>query len=208
MFRVWLTLLTTLSRKQNNFLHELTGNMVAGLVAPLYPQIKHDGHRECIGQWLIHIYTDKNWKKARDATNLKIGTLMDACLGDPCFWTLHVALAVITKKVWKKSRPLFETKILEAMEADKSPIVEAKDGDTMETGDGADKVAEGPGADIAKNDEPAPYGLDTIATALLAVEDKSEVEEEAAETPSALTYTLCIRTVKNPWYSQPIGTFK
>ena len=209
MFRVWDTLLWRLSCKQVNFLHELTGLMAERLVFEFWPQIKNDGDREGVGQWLLYIYADSRWSKARNAAHLHIQVLMAACLTNPCFWTLHVALAVITQKAWKKYRPLFEQKILDAMEADKGPKAEVGGGDAMDTGGGNEnEVAEESGAAMVGNDQPAAYGLETVASALLDVEEDGKEQERAAEAPSALTYTLCLRTMKNPWYTAPIGTFK
>ncbi|MCJ1401014.1 Cytoplasmic glyoxalase II [Xylographa trunciseda] len=205
-FRVWDTLLGALSRKQQNFLHTLTATMISRLVQPDLPQIKSDGYREGVGQWLLYIYTDDCWQKSRDVAHLKIQTLMVPCLADPCFWTLRLALAVITKDVWKKHRPLYEKMILEAMEADKGSNVGVGDEDAMDMADGNDnEAAEGLGATVVENDEPAAYGLDTVATALLEVEDDGKEEEEAVGAPPALTYTLCLRTMNNSWYTAPVG---
>ncbi|MCJ1386549.1 rRNA-processing protein las1 [Xylographa soralifera] len=209
MFRVWDNLLWTLSSKQVNFLHELTAMMTERLVFELWPQIKNDGDREGVGQWLLYIYTDKRWVKARDAAHLKVPVLMAACLTNPCFWTLHVALAVITQKVWRKYRPLFEKQILDAMEADKGSKAEVGDADAMDTTDGNDnELAEGLKTAVADNKESYTYGLDTVAAALLDVEEDGKEQAGAAEAPSALTYTLCLRTMKNLWYTAPVGTFK
>ena len=209
MFRVWNVLLWALSEKQSNFLQELTGAMALRLVLPYFPQIKNDGYREGLGQWLVNIFTDGRWRKTRDAAGLKIIVLMDTCLANPCFWTLHVALAVITKKAWRRYRPLFEKKILDAMEADKGSNAEAEGGEAIDTADGNDnEVAEGSGGAAVGNDEPATYVLDTVAAALLDAEEDGEEQEGAVEAPSVLTYTLCLRTMKNPWYTTPVGTFK
>ncbi|MCJ1284052.1 rRNA-processing protein las1 [Xylographa opegraphella] len=209
MFRVWDTLLWAISSRQVNFLHELTAKMTERLVPALSPQIKNDVEREGIGQWLLYIYTDGRWAKARNAAHLKVTVLMAACLANPCFWTLHVALAVITKKAWKKYRPLYEKMILDAMEADEGSIAEAEDANAMDTTDGNDnEPAEESEAAVVNNDTPPAYGLDTVVAALLDLEEDGEERVGAAEAPSALTYTLCLRTMTNPWYTAPVGTFK
>ena len=209
IFRVWNTLLQALSAKQSNFLNELTSAMTTRLVQAYFPQIKNDGYREGLGQWLLNIYTDGRWRKTRINAHLKVEVLMATCLSNPCFWTLHVAQAVITKKCWKKYRSLYENQILEAMEADKGLLPAVEDGEAMDTADGNDNdSAEGSGAAAVDNDEPATYGLDTVAAALLDMEDDGEGSEGAAEAPSAVTYTLCLRTMKSPWYTAPVGTFK
>ncbi|MCJ1393554.1 rRNA-processing protein las1 [Xylographa bjoerkii] len=209
VFNVWDDILKAINNHQNNFLPLLTGEMTSALFAPTAPEVAHTRLQEAMAQWLQHVYCDKSWKKGRDRAHLKIQTLMAACLANPCFWTLHLALSVINHHTWRKVRSEYVEKILAAMEADGHSNAEVGDADAMDMagGDGSE-VAEASGVSMVENDEPAAYGLDTMATAIEQVEEEAEEGEDATDGPPMHSYTLCLRTVQNPWYSAPVGTFK
>lgn len=114
IYPIWDRLLQQLALRQERFLTTLTDEMAVQIISPSLMDVTIDPYREVITNWLMHIYTSKQWGAMPKQSKLEDDCILSTCLQNPNHWTLKLATTMINTPDRKLAKETYGERVLEA----------------------------------------------------------------------------------------------